>query len=347
MDDLTQIRQIFDGVDQGLFKLLKPRDTHRLPSPFHSSKAKPGKNYQLSLGAAVTYTETKSPTGSTVRKFLDAGQNPPDGAIVTYYLREELEDEITLDFLDSSGVLIKSFSSETQSDGDSNELRISKTEGMNRFVWNLRYPDGHRVPGDKTTEDKVTGPLATPGTYQVRLNVAGETQTQSFEIIKDPRVAATQGDFELQFELAIQVRDKLSETHDSINRIRSVRQQVEEWVSRAQGHSAEEVVKTAATAVNDKLSSIEDQLIQVKYRGARDRLNLPTKLNTKLAEILEVIQAADFAPTSQTYLVFEDVSSRVDPHLHQIQRIFDDEVAEFENLVHELGIPAIVPRAEA
>ena len=350
MDDLTQVRQIFDGVDKGHFKLLTPRATYRLPAPFHSTKPSPGKNYQLSLGAAVTYTETKSPDGSVVRKFLDAGQNPPDGAIVTYYLREKPDDEITLDFLDSGGVLIKSFSSEAPSDMHSDETsdpRIGKNEGMNRFVWNLRYPDSHRVPGDKTTQDKVKGPLAPPGMYQVRLNVAGESQTQTFEILKDPRITTDQADFEVQFELSIKVRDKLSEIHDSINSLRSVRQQVDEWVSRAEGHSAEETLKRAATAIKEKISSVEDELIQVKYRGARDRLNLPTKLNTKLAEIMEVIGAADFAPTSQTFEVFEDVRSRVDPHLSQIQRIFNEDVPEFENLVHELGIPAIVPRSNA
>ena len=134
-----------------------------------------------------------------------------------------------------------SFTNNTNGDGDKGDEEEFSSEapakaGMNRFVWDMRYPAARAVPGDKTTQDATrSGPLATPGTYWVRLTVGGETQTQKFELVKEPRVAATQEDFEKQFELAIKVRDKLSETHDAINRLRSIRGQVSEWARRAEG----------------------------------------------------------------------------------------------------------------
>ena len=85
-------------------------------------------------------------------------------------------------------------------------------------------------------------------------------------------------------------------------------------------------------------------MIQVDFKGARDRLNLPAKLNNKLAELSSVVAAADFAPPNQVYDVFDDLVSRIDPQLQQLEKTIDEGVTQFTTLVHELGIPAIVPR---
>ena len=225
---------------------LKPRTAYRLASPFKSRKLSEGKNYQLSLGAAVTFTESKGAHGETVRKFLDAGQNPPDGVVVSYWLGPNHGDDLSLSFLDAEGNLIVSYSSKEPEEGSDEkkpEPRPPAESGMNRFVWNMRYPDAQMVPDDKLMEDSEFKPLASPGRYQVRLTLGGDSQgefqTQTFEIVKDPRVEATQDDFNAQFELLTRIRDKLSATHESIVRLRSVRQQVDEWVARAETHSAQ------------------------------------------------------------------------------------------------------------
>ncbi len=222
---------------------------------------------------------------------------------------------------------------------------------MNRFVWDMRYPGARKVPDDKMMEDREFKPLAPPGAYQVRLTMGsssqGEFQTQSFEIVKDPRVAATQDDFDSQFELVTRIRDKLSETHDSIVTLRSVREQVDQWVARAESHSASQTVADAASSLKEKLAEIEGELIQVDYKGARDRLNLPTKLNTRLAEIIAVAAAADFAPPTQAFDVYDDVVAKIEPQLQRLQTVIDEDVSAFDNLVHELGIPAIVPKTTA
>ena len=78
-------------------------------------------------------------------------------------------------------------------------------------------------------------------------------------------------------------------------------------------------------------------------RGARDRLNLPSKLNAKLAELTSVVAAADFAPPKQTYDVFHDLTERIGSQLHQLKEVIGTDVPGFEKLVHELKLPAIVP----
>ncbi len=347
LDDLTQLHQLSDDLAEQPFRLLKPRDTYRPAAPFRVQKLTPGKNYQRGVGGYVAYTETQGPHGDTVLHVLDGGNNPPDGVIVTYNLKDKPPGEVTLSFLDAQGELIKSFSSHTPENGTADkaaEQRVPAEAGTNRFIWHMHYPDAHKIPGDKLMADKGGGPMAPPGTYQVRLEVAGDSQTQTFTLLKDPRVAASQADFEAQFALIIKIRDKLSEIHDCVNKLRSIRQQVDEWVSRATGHAAAEAVTQAAGALEEKLAAIEGTLTQVEYKGARDRLNLPAKLNAKLAELTNVVAAADFAPPQQAHHVFHDFTGRIDPQLQRFEEVVEQDVSAFEHLVLELGIPAIVPR---
>ena len=344
LDDLTQLHQLTSTLAEQPFQLLQPRDTLRVRSPFRDRKPTVGKSYRAGLGADVTYSESLGQRGETVRKFWDAGENPPDGVMVHYYLKEA-PSEVTLSILDQNGELIRSFSSNApEDDGETPEPRPgAAAPGMNRFVWNMRYPAARKVPEDKSTEDALVGPLAAPGTYQVKLQVGEDTQTQSFRIIKDPRVSATNYDLEEQFLFLVQIRDKVSETHDGINQLRRVRQQVEQWVSRAEGHPSAVAVADAASGVKEKLGEIEDQLIQSAYRGARDRLDLPVRLNRKLAELTAVVANADFAPPRQAYEVFGYLSGEIDQQLTTLQQVIDDDVAQFANLVRDLDIPAIAP----
>ena len=116
------------------------------------------------------------------RQFLDAGNNPPAGVRVWYWLSETPEDEVTLTFLDAGGEEIRSYTSAEKKSDDNDdgpsEPRVPADAGMNRFDWGMRYPGASTVPGDKTTEGVGRGPMAPPGTYQVRLTVGEQSQTR-------------------------------------------------------------------------------------------------------------------------------------------------------------------------
>jgi hypothetical protein len=202
------------------------------------------------------------------------------------------------------------------------------------------------VPGDVTTERSLTGPLAPPGRYQVQLAVDGQTSTAAFEIRQDPRVSATPADFEAQFALLQRIRDKLSDTHEAINRLRRVRQQVEEWVRRVEGWSnggsAAEAVRQAANGLYAKLDAIEEELIQRRARVPQDQLNFPTRLNAKLAGLTSVVASADAVPTRQAYEVFHDLSTRIDQQLIALQEVIDGDVAALNELIRTSGVPSIV-----
>jgi photosystem II stability/assembly factor-like uncharacterized protein len=354
LDDLTSLHQLSEQVLSASAHLFTPRPTFRLAPPLgYTRQPAPGKSYMVAQGAPATYVETSSPIGQTVRTFLDAGKNPPDGAIVTYYLREKPAGEVTLSVLDAQGQLIKRFSSlaanSQAAPSTAKEPRVPAEAGLNRFVWNLRYPDARAVPGDVTTERSLTGPLAPPGSYQVRLSVGEQTYTTSLALHKDPRVNAIPADFEAQFSLLLRIRDKLSETHDAIIQLRDIRQQLEEWGRRAErvpaGLPVTEAVGQAAIRIREKLSAIEAELIQSQARVQQDQLNFPTRLNAKLAGLTSVVASADGAPTQQAYEVFHDLSTRIDQQLIQLQEVIDTEVTAFNDLIRTSGIPAIVLRA--
>ena len=180
------------------------------------------------------------------------------------------------------------------------------------------------------------------------LTVDGKSsEAIQFDIEKDPRVDATQADLQAQFDLLIQIRDRLSETNRAINTLRNVRDQTEEWVRRSRGSTAADAISGSAETIADKLERIEHPLIQVDYRGARERLHLPVKLNRKLAELMTVVASADFAPARQMVEVYEDVAARVTPYLDTLNEILETDVQEFINLVNEMEVPAIVSRPAA
>ena len=351
LDGLTLLRQLDGAQKESPVHLFEPSPAYRTAPPMESGLPAPGpgKKYHMGLGALGASYEVVEPSGETTRVFLDAGSNPPDGVVVNFNLKEPPpEHEITLTFMDSQGNDIRAFSSKTPDKAGSAdeppEPKVPARAGTNRFVWDMRYPDARKVPGDKTTLKGLTGPLAPPGSYQIRLTVGDITQSQGFELLADPRISTTQEDFDAQFALLTRIRDKLSETHDAINLLRDTRKQVQEWVERAESREAWKAVSEAAEAINTKLTAGEEELIQTRAKIDLDRLKYPSRLNTKLAELRSVVASADAAPTRQSYEVFEHLSPLIDRQLQRLQDVTDGDVAAFISMVDELSIPAIVPK---
>lgn len=347
LDDLTPFHQLADGVPPSKTQLFAPRPTLRTLPPLGAGRPRgPGKAYQIALGYAAAWYETKTPDGKTVRTLLDAGANPPDGVIVTYFLEREPAEPLTLRFLDAAGREIKQFSSKAPEKPPAGAAQplAPASGGLNRFAWNMRYPDATALPGDVATERSLGGPLAPPGTYSVELSVDGQTFTESFEIRKDPRVGASQEDLDEQFRLLSQIRDKLSETHEAIVGLRDVREQVEAWVKRTEGRPIGESVANAARAITEKLAEIEQELVEPRITTQLDMVHFPTRLNAKLAALPSVVASADSAPTRQSYDVFADLSARIDQQLERWRDTLEVDVAGFNAVVRGADLPAVLVR---
>ena len=344
----------------------------------------------MALGTGLTFYEDRTPEGDRVRTFLDAGENPPAGAIVYYALGATAGGPVSLTFLDDKGTVIRTFTTkpETPSAADAggpptgsaaqappapppDERYVTARPGLNRFVWDLRYPGAEKVPGDVSTEKAITGPLAPPGRYQVRLTVGERSWTQSLEVRKDPRVSATQAELDAQFALWRQIRDTLSETHAGINRLRRIRRQVSEWSQRLRestpsdgqeprggaasggpptagtenpGGLRPEAILEAADRLLARLAEIETELVQTSAKNSMDALRLPARLNLRLASLMSVLSSADAAPPRQALQVYEHLAEVARRELARLEALIETDVAAFNALVREASLPAIATR---
>jgi hypothetical protein len=181
------------------------------------------------------------------------------------------------------------------------------------------------------------GPRASAGTYQIKLAVGGETVSQTFEVVADPRVNATREDLQVQFDLQIQVRDKMSALNEAVNTIRKVRAQADNWAGRTDS----EAVKEAAGDLNEKLLAVEGELIQYRAKSPQDSLNFPSKLNVQLAGVAGSAGTAEGRPNAQTYAVYEDVAVRIDAQLAQYQEIIATDLPAFNALIIESDIDPV------
>jgi hypothetical protein len=296
--------------------------------------------------------------------------------VVYYYLNAKPTSQITMEFVDPAGKTVKKFTSrapekpstangaaptsttppeqpqapsgEEVEEGPSRGAapsRVPAEQGLNRFVWDMRYTDATKFPGMILWGGNLRGPVANPGVYQVRLTVDGKTSTQSFEIKKDPRISTTDADFAKQFELLMKIRDKLTDTHNAIIQIRDVRAQVDDLAKRLKDSPDSKVVTDAGKTLNAKLTAIEEALYQTKNRSSQDPLNYPIRLNNKLAALGSVVDSADAAPTAQSYVIFEDLVTRVNSELQRLKQVMDTDLPAYNRLAREQNVPAVIIKA--
>jgi photosystem II stability/assembly factor-like uncharacterized protein len=315
LDDLTPLHQLTDAVASAGVHLYEPRDVYRMGGFGGFGGFIPG-----------------------------VGANPPSGVVVYYHLGSEPEGEVKLEFLEADGSLIKEYTSTPQRGREEGDVSIET--GMNRFVWNLRYPDASRFPGMIMWAGGTTGPRAAPGSYQVRLTVGEQSFTQPFELMKDPRVEVSQADLDEQFEFLIRIRDRVTEANDAVARIRNVRSQIDDAVGRAAGEDYQEEISASAKEIKTALSEVENAIYQTKNRSRQDPLNYPIRLNNKIAALSGTVASADAKPTQQSYAVFDELSGQLQVQLDRLQEIIDTEIPAFNELVAGHAVPAVIVREE-
>ena len=283
------------------------------------------------------------------------GANPPAGATFYYRLAAEPQDEqeITLEILDPAGQVVRRFSNldNPADDGAGGEdspfrprapQKLPAKAGLNRFTWDLRGAEAARFKGLILWGGGLQGPRVVPGAYRARFTAGGAAQTVTFEVRKDPRVTTSPADLQKRHDLHAKIRDKLTETHESITRLRDVRAQLEAVGERAKLAGRDTSITASAKALAKKLTSVEEALYQTKNRSGQDPLNYPIRLNNKLSQLVEVVDAADAPPTDAVVQVYGDVVARIDAQLGALRVLLDQELADFNRLVRERELPAVV-----
>ncbi|HYL92452.1 MAG TPA: hypothetical protein VEW69_04780, partial [Alphaproteobacteria bacterium] len=270
LDDISPLRQLTSAVQTAPVHLFKPATAMRIRKSAN--------------------TDTPLPPE------VPAGENPPHGAVFYYYLKSSAQAPVTLEILDAAGNLVRRYSSADQSAPPPVSTApfpvywfrdmpvLSAAAGMHRFAWDLRYAQpavaqpgfsmstvfGQNVP----TEPQ--GPQALPGDYQVRLTVAGQTFTQPFRLVMDPRVNATTAALQEQFTLERELSRALAEADAATQQIHS---------ARVAGRISEDVEKMLqGTDADDATANAPPGLKQV---------------SGTLAHLLNIVDSADTSPTSQ------------------------------------------------
>jgi photosystem II stability/assembly factor-like uncharacterized protein len=211
--------------------------------------------------------------------------------------------------------------------------------GLNRFTWDLRHP------GASTFECMVIwsaspaqGPLALPGEYQVRVTANGASETRPLAVRMDPRLkGVSAADLQAQFDLAIQIRDKVSAANDAVSRIRRLRSQTADRVAKARSPAVARAGATAAT----KLAAVEERLYQVRNRSGQDPLNFPIRLNNRLASLGRSVQTGDARPTAAAYVVFRELSAELDQELRQLDQVVASDVAALNRAIAQAGLEPV------
>jgi hypothetical protein len=334
LDDLTPLREFLGDADA---QLMTPRSAYRF---LHGSVADrwggPGINYAVRSGIYAAHLEVETKDMGKHRKFIDAAENPPIGAVIFYYLPESVDQntELTLTFIDSQGEVIKTFDSKAEA----GSTCLSKDVGLNRFIWDLRYPDAESVDGDSGTIQSVKGPVASTGIYQVKIEMGAFIDTKTFEVRTYPDVGADPKDIAEQFDFLIKIRDKLSEIHAGINDVRYLKNQICNWTKKDIGSTD---ISLLADRLLEELESIEETLIQTKFKSPLDRVKYPAKLNYQLGELGTVVGSADCKPTRQSYEVYDHLCVKIEKELHRLNLLRASGLDEINVLITSKNLSPI------
>ena len=139
----------------------------------------------------------------------------------------------------------------------------------------------------------------------------------------------TDADLVEQFTLAKAISDKVTVANEAVLRIRSLKEQIAVRI----GANADPALKTAGSALTDKLSAVEGEIYQYRNRSSQDPLNYPIKLNNKLAALQGTVESGDAKPTAQAYAVFKDLSGRLDKELARLDALATLDLAGFNKLL--------------
>ena len=361
LDDLSALRQLSPATTRLASHLFKPRPVYRASfnggggngaAGGHPSGANPPS------GAVVSYW-LGSPKQTVTLDFLDAKgkvirsfTSLQDSAVAADSVRGDSVRKARNDSIIRAGgkpdttVRLEARGEESGGGDDRPQRRpppprVPNKAGINTFSWNLRYPDAVDFENRIFWAGGVTGPLAVPGTYAVRMTVNGKSETMPLIVLKDPRVTSTQADLQEQFNFLIKIRDRTSDANNAVRLIRNVKAQLADR-ARAMPAARASAFKTQSDALVSRLSAIEAEIYQVKNQSGQDPLNYPIRLNNKIAALAGVVGGGDYKPTAQSYAVFNELSAQLDVQLAAMKSALK-ELDAINSTLEAAGLKPVVP----
>ncbi len=291
---------------------------------------------------------------------IPAGQNPPDGAMLDYWLKSPPTAALTLEIVDPSGKLVRRFSSADPSDAPDEtklnvptywirpERRVATTPGMHRFIWDLHYPPPSSLERDYPISaiygDTPLYPLGVPvlpGSYTVKLTADGRSYSQPLTIRMDPRVKTSVEDLKAQFELESKIVAAMQRDFSAIAGVQGLRKKLNN-LQKSGGPSLHskiaELDKKAAELEGTPGGYGASYLVTPEGRGL-------TRLNTGLSGLLAMVDSADATPTTQAVAMFAELERALEEQLSRWAEIEKQDIPALNQELKPAGIPVIDVRA--
>ncbi|HVT17160.1 MAG TPA: hypothetical protein VHQ90_13395 [Thermoanaerobaculia bacterium] len=362
LDDVTPLRQIAADPLTGTGRQGDPAGV-RLFSPAPAFRLRRSENRDTPLPPETP-----------------AGANPPAGAIIDYAFAAAPPGEVTLAIRDGKGALVRRFSSdeppEKMPDGESfpaywlqPAAPLPKRAGMNRFVWDLRYPPPSAlrrqasmgtVYGEETSFEPA-GPLALPGLYRVELGVGGRSYAAQLEVRPDPRVKTAPEALAIQLELEIEIGKDLARSYDAVRQIGALRERLAELAGRLDAgapaggprggrpgdlRGVPQMAGAAADALAARVRELRERTAKLEGDGEEGNSSPAggaslRSVHAGLAALAIAVGGADAVPTSQARDAFVAYRARLDERLAAWAAMQKGDVPALDALLRRRRLPSL------
>jgi len=238
----------------------------------------PDESYLVNGGSELDKSDTTFTGAHALR-----GVNPSTGVVVYYHLPElKASGQITLEIKDAQGKTVRTFSSKSDSTfqtydgGPDEDPTLSKIKGLNRFVWNMRYPTVTGVPG-VYIESSFSGHKASPGKYTMHLKVAGRTLNAMLEILANPLYPTSAIAYQEYHQVMTGMEAEVNRMHLMINTMNGKREQLSQILTSLPQDEKYTAIKKDGTDLIQKMKTWDDDMIQRKSKAYDDVENFPNK----------------------------------------------------------------------
>lgn len=351
LDDLTPLQQLNPDVLASSAHLFAPRDAYRFRA--------------IAQPASVFYDPT-------------AGQNPPYGASINFFLKSQLgeKDRVKIIISDPAGQTVREITChEPKSDGPPSPAAAGAGEenpfgrsgatppceakpGINRVWWNLRSEPGKQIQlrmkpmygpdlplgpeGWRSSSITRMSLLVPPATYTVKLSIGGQEFTQKLNVLKDPHSTGTAADIETQTKLLSSLLDEMNTLAESVNQIESIRAQLATIEKQFGSTDSSAAMRKASADLADKFVGVEGKLLQLKSTGTgQDDVRWAPMLLTKINYLANQISSSDFPPTTQQAALQEELKQQGDKLQQQFRELMETDLAAFNAMLRERNVPNI------
>ena len=324
-------------------------------TPLRELSASLAANDHLFTPAPVYRIQRDTNTDTPLPPDEPAAENPPDGAIIDYYLANTSSAPVTLEILNANGKLVRKFSSDDKPPASEAELKkqliplywlrpfqaLSAGAGMHRWVWGLHYPapdsPRHSYPISATPHDTPRhplGPTVLPGSYTARLMVNGKSSSARFTVKMDPRVKISNADLQKKFELETQLAALLRETSSPVMQVDTLRKPLEKLSQEATG------------AALDAVKNFQNKLNEIAGQAA-GFLAPPTeavtlnRVNGQIAVLYGAVWQADAAPT----MAQSEAATSVEHDAKQVMQRWEglkiSDLPTLNRALHDANLPEV------